>query len=399
MAYDPVKQAGLMDQLVLWVLSLFAFLLPTDLRLAGDKSIAMRVGYACLLLGIAGIMRRRTAIVPTLGFWSLLGFVFWSTCTLGWAQYPSAAEHKVVAYWLLLAVSAIIPQYAWSARGRALLMDAYIWGCWLGVIGTAVNFWTGTEYSEAGPGELAGRYSFSTDPNYLALALVIGIPLAIYRGARTDNPWRRLPLLLYTPAAIAGVVLTGSRGAVIALLTALLACAFQISWKMRGLLAGTAAIFLLAMWLGPSQISQRLSTIPDELRHGSLSDRRDLWDRGQAVAREHPIEGIGAGATTGKLEIAAHNTPLELMMEGGAVSVVLFYGAMLFGLTRLWKTDSREGAAMTALCAAWAVGSLSLSWEVNTITWFILTMLFSAGSPRCISASSFSPEMQTAGHA
>jgi O-antigen ligase len=185
---------------------------------------------------------------------------------------------------------------------------------------------------------------------------------------------------------------------VIALLTALLACAFQISWKMRGLLAGTAAIFLLAMWLGPSQISQRLSTIPDELRHGSLSDRRDLWDRGQAVAREHPIEGIGAGATTGKLEIAAHNTPLELMMEGGAVSVVLFYGAMLFGLTSLWKTDSREGAAMTALCAAWVVGSLSLSWEVNTITWFILTMLFSAGSPRCISASSFSPEMQTAGH-
>ena len=393
---DTIKHGGILDSIVLGLLSLFAFIVPSDFRFSDERSIAMRVGYACLLLGILGLLKRRTAVIPGLGFWVLAGFVAWSSCTLAWAEYSGTAQHKILLYWAMFMVTAIIPQYAWRRGGRAMLMDAYVLGCWMGVIGTAVNFWTGTQYSGSGPGEMEDRYSFGTDPNYLALALVIGMPLALYRLAHAENVWRRIPHLLYTPAAIVGVILTGSRGALIALITVLLAYAVQTSWKTRALILASTVACLLGIWLSPPQVSERFSTIPDELRHGTLSDRRDLWDRGQKVAREHPIEGIGAGATTGKLDIAAHNTPLELMMEGGAVSLSLFYGAMLLGIIRLWKTDRAEGMAMSVVCAAWLVGTFSLSWEVNTVTWFIFTMIFSAGSPRSLSAPAFSARLRTA---
>jgi len=393
---DTIKQ-GWMDNIVLWLLSILAFIVPTDFRFSDEKSIAMRVGYACLLLGILGLLKRRTVVIPTLGFWVLAGFVAWCSCTLAWAEYPGAAQHKVLLYWALFLATAIIPQYAWNRGSRAMLMDAYVLGCWLGVIGTALNFWTGIQFSDSGSADMENRYSFGTDPNYLGLALVIGIPLALYRLAHAKSWWRKIPHLLYTPVAIIGVAFTGSRGALVALTTVLLAYAVLSSWKARALILGSTVVcVVLGIWLSPAHVSERFSSIPGELRHGTLSDRRDLWDRGERVVREHPIEGIGAGATTGKLDIAAHNTPLELMMEGGAVSLSLFYGAMLLGIIRLWKTDRDEGVVMTVVCAAWLVGTCSLSWEVNTVTWFLFAMLFSAGSPRSISALPLTARLRTA---
>jgi O-antigen ligase len=94
------------------------------------------------------------------------------------------------------------------------------------------------------------------------------------------------------------------------------------------------------------------------------------------------LEGIGAGATSGTFGIAAHNTPLEFMMEGGAVSVGLFYGALALGLWGVWKSDRKEARPLISAWSAWFAGTFSLSWEINTITWFMFALLFSAASPR-----------------
>jgi O-antigen ligase len=163
-----------------------------------------------------------------------------------------------------------------------------------------------------------------------------------------------------------------------ALAAAVVAYGFLAGRKTRLFLGAGAALCLIVAGLLPVQLSERFATIPDELQYGTLSDRRELWDRGTAVAKDHLLEGIGAGATTGMFNIAAHNTPLELTMEGGAVSLAFFYGTFLLGIGRTWRSDRREAYAMIAVCTAWLVGTLSLSWEVDTVTWFILAILFSA---------------------
>ena len=364
------------------LLSVFVFILPTDLRFSGDKSAAMRVGYLCVCLGVLGVIKRRSINVPFLGSWCLLTFVIWSTCSIAWARYPAHAVHKAGTYWILLAIAAVIPQYAGDRQVRMRLFDAYIAGCWCGALGVFIRYASGMQYAVDDSLEFEGRYSFGTDPNYLALALVIGVPLACYRAAAEGTLWKKRIFQLYVPAAFAAMVLTGSRGASIALLGAVLAFGIFTTIRLRAaMLAGAALCLLLALAL-PSDMMGRFASIPDELNHGTLSDRRDLWDRGTALVQEHPLIGIGAGATAGVFAIAAHNTPLELLMEGGVVSFVLFYGAFAFAICRIWKVERHERLVLLVVCVTWVVGTCSLSWEVDTVTWFILAILFSAGSVR-----------------
>lgn len=378
------------------LLCAFAFILPTDLRLGDGKSIAMRLGYACLLVGIAGVLKRRSAVLPTAGLWLLVGFLVWSSSTLAWAQFPDIAYQKITLYWAVFATCAILPQYAWDPGVRARLMKAYVAGCGLGVLGTMVNFAMGRSFSPPGDVEVEGRYSFGTDPNYLALALVIGIPLAVYAAETATARWQRNGLRLYIPAAVVGVLVTGSRGASMALLALALTYMIFASARVRLLLLSGAALFVTVAWVLPPQISERFTSIPQELHHGTLSDRRQLWEAGAAIAREHPVEGIGAGATEGALNIAAHNTPLELMMEGGAVSVALLYAALLAGFMAMWRQDRREGRTLALACMAWFIGSLSLSWEANTVTWFLVVMANSTlqGHPVLLQADAPAPRLQ-----
>jgi O-antigen ligase len=369
------KPHDLLETLVIWLLFAFAFVLPSDLRLPDGKSIALRLGCVCLLVGIAGVLKRRSWVLPERGFWVLVAFLLWSSCTLAWARFPDLAQHKVLIYWVLFAISAVIPQYAWDPRVRARLLKAYVAGCWLGVVGTIANFVLARPYAPGDELEMEGRYTFSTDPNYLGLALVLGIPLAVYGASTATARWQKVALRLYVPAGVIGVLLTGSRGAAIALLAVILVYGVFASPRVRLLLLSGAALCVSLAWLVPLQFSERFINIPEQLRYGSLSDRRELWDEGAAVAREHPFMGIGADAATGTLAIAAHNTPLELIMEGGAVSLALFYGVFLIGVGKTWKRDRREGWTLLAVCVAWFVGGLSLSWETNTVTWFLAVIV------------------------
>jgi O-Antigen ligase len=381
-------RSAALDGVILWLLSAFVFVLATDLRLSGNKSIAMRLGYVCLLLGIAGLIKRRAFVLPRIGFWWLCGFVVWSCCSLAWARFPEAAQHKASLYIAVFAVTAIIPQYAWNIRVRARLMDAYLAGCALGILGTILNFALGRPYTPPGDVEMEGRYSFSADPNYLALALVIGMPLALHRAGMVTARWQRALALLYLPASLTGVFLTGSRGAMLAVLVAIIVYALFTRRRAAVLILSGAGLCVALGALLPGAMSERFAGIPDELRYGTLSDRRELWDRGTLVVAQHPLEGIGAGATAGELDIAAHNTPLELMMEGGVVSVGLFYGALAFGIWGVWTSDRKEARTLLAAWSACLVGSLSLSWEINTVTWFMFALLFSAAPARAAVAIS-----------
>ena len=374
------KPRALLETLVPWLLAAFAFVLATDLRLPDGRSIAMRLGYLCLILGIAGMLQRRWAVRPPQGFWVLLGFVVWSTCTLGWAQFPEQARHKVVLYWALFAVSAILPQCAWHPDVRLRLLKAYVAGCWLGVLGIVMNFARGIPFRAEGEDELQGRYSFGTDPNYLGLALVVGIPLAIYAANATTARWQKAALRLYLPAAVMGVLLTGSRGASIALFAVAVLYALRASRRVWLLLLGGTVLCVTLLATFPTAISDRFITMPEALRYGSLSDRRELWDSGAMVVRDNLLQGVGAGASAGILSIAVHNTPLELTMEGGLVSLCLFYGAFLLGLGRTLEQDRRAGWSMVGACAAWLIGCMALSWEIETVSWF-LAMILNSWAP------------------
>jgi hypothetical protein len=364
---------------LLW---LFIFAAPFELRLSyGGISLPGLVGYCSFAFGLLGVLWSNKLIEPSLRFLLLLAFCVWSTMSIAWSDYPDRTLSKVLIYWGLLGFVALMTQYALSRRIRLSLLGAYVVGCWCGVASVLVSYLSGMQYQG-----LAGRYSSAFgDPNFLALALVIGVPIAVHRGAGEVVAWRRLLFFGYVPAAIVGVIVTGSRGAALALLAAGVATAMCSINRIRmKWLFVVLAVCLGIVYALPPNAMARLQTIPDELQNGTLSGRRVYWDYGSNLVARHPLVGLGTGA--GDAAVSAmigtdkvvHSTPLEVAMDGGVVGLMLFYGAVLCSLISVWRFNYAERTLLLAVSAAWLVGSLSLSWEDHKVTWFILGFLVSA---------------------
>ena len=374
---------SLLERVLLWSLSIFVFALPTNPHF-GDISVTLPVGSLCVLLGVVGIMRRRTIVVLGFELWCLLAFVIWSTCSIAWAEYPASTTFKLTKYWEFLPMIWVIAQYAWDRHFRIRLFDAYVAGCWYGAIGTFFNYATGRVFYIEGVEEQWGRYSFGVDVNYLALALVIGMIIAWYRFSSDRTWWKYVFYPLYFPAAFVAIGLTGSRGGLVALLAAVVVFAICADRRTRvAVFVGAAVLVALTLVL-PSSVTWRLSTTTDELNHGTLSGRRAVWDRGTAIVEEHPLVGLGVGGVVGAMASldfnAAHNTPLELLVEEGIVGFAFFYGGLAYGVYRVWRFAGKEGKALVAVSAAWFVGTCSITWDSDLVTWFMFAMLLSAGS-------------------
>jgi O-antigen ligase len=394
------NQAMTFENLTCGLLWLFIFATPFELRLAvGGVSLPGLLGYASLAAGLLGVIWTSKLVKPSLGYLLLLAFCLWSTISIAWSDYPDRTFSKVLIYWGLLGFVALVTQYASARHIRQRMLGAYVIGCWCGVLSVLYSFISGTQYKES------GRYSSAFgDPNFLALALVIGIPIACYLVSQESHAAKKVLFIAYVPAAIASIVVTGSRGAALSLLASSLVLGILAVRKIRlhWVLAAVAACLVVVYALPPDAMG-RLGTIPDELQNGSLSGRRTYWDAGMPLLEAHPMRGLGAGAGDGFLsstlgiEKVFHSTPLEVAIDGGAVGVLLFYGALVCGLVSVWKSDYMQRAFSIAVCAAWLVGSFSLSWELHKVTWFLLGLIVSA-TPEGRLARSPMPSMTTQGN-
>lgn len=374
---------SLLERILLWLMSVFVFALPTNPHF-GDLSVTLPVGTLCVLLGVLGIMNRRAIVVLGFGFWCLLAFVIWSTCGIAWAEYPALTTFKLTKYWEFLPMIWVITQYAWDRRVRTRLFDAYLVGCWYGALGTFFNYATGRVFYIEGVEEQWDRYSFGVDVNYLALSLVIGMVIAWYRFSSDRAWWKYVFYLAYFPAAFVAIGLTGSRGGLVALLAAVAVFAMCADRRTRLVIVSGAVVLVSLTLLLPSSVTWRLSTTTDELNHGTLSGRRAVWDRGVVLVEEHPVMGLGVGGVVGAMASldfnAAHNTPLEILIEEGVIGFLFFYGGFAHSIYRAWRFAGREGKALVAVSAAWFVGTCSITWDSDLVTWFMLAMLLSAGS-------------------
>ena len=91
--------------------------------------------------------------------------------------------------------------------------------------------------------------------------------------------------------------MTGSRGALLGLVAALIAAPFVVG---RGRRAGVAALAALTVLAGaafivtvvPDAISQRVTRVDT-----SGSGRRDIWRMGLRIVDAHPVTGVGRGTS------------------------------------------------------------------------------------------------------
>jgi hypothetical protein len=215
------------------------------------------------------------------------------------------------------------------------------------------------------------------DPNELALAGGVGLPLAFAFGQMKKRSLTRSALGLVALALVLlCAVLTASRGGQVVCLVVLAAYFGKRAGLGGMLLAGVFALPLLL--LGGRSGEEPVS---------STLERIECWAEAIAMWREHPVLGVGLGQFVEHHYMTAHNSYLlalaELGLPGMLLFVIIVYlsakvpVAVLRHLSSETSENVRIGAplagawamALLAAFAGMAVGIFFLSFTYHYVLW------------------------------
>jgi O-antigen ligase len=246
------------------------------------------------------------------------------------------------------------------------------------------------------------------DANFWGRVLVLGLPFALSLAQMARRASERLGWFAAAAAICGGIVLTGSRGALlaaflVALVWALLAGGRWAKAVLFAPVAGALALFVPGVGSRLATLSLLGTSDGLEVVDPSLEGRLAAQRVASEVLVDHPVLGVGPGnflavtqAYLGRLgldtlPLAPHNQYLEAAAEGGLLGLtawlLLLGGGILVALrARLLARSggpavAREAPlplsnAVLAALAGWAVASVFL--HLATFRTFLLVIALGA---------------------
>src|ERR1035437_7940834 len=368
------------------LLLLFAFTIPWEYSLElGEPlgNIARLIGVLLLLVAIPAVLLAGRLRTPGPMQWLALAFYLWFCCTYFWTIEPLATLAKLRAGCQEMMVVWLVWEFAESAGDLRALLRAYVAGSWVLALLTVANLASADAIAN-------GQIRFAAvgqDPNDVARFLDLGFPLAaLLLNSEVRWPWRLLAAG-YLPLGLVGVLLTASRGGVLAAVVALAGCAILLApaHARRGL-AGILALPPIAavLWFTvPHETFERLTTISEQVQGGDLNLRMNIWAAGWHAFVQAPFIGTGAGSFVSAAGLApedtAHNTALSIAVTGGLCALFL---ATAIVATAVWFTLKTHGPLKWAMATAllvWVITSLVATVEESRTTWLLLALIALAG--------------------
>ncbi len=264
------------------------------------------------------------------------------------------------------------------------------------------------------------------DPNFYGEILLFTVPLALFLSAG-DGRWTRRVTWLGAAAIItAGVSLTYSRGAIVAL--GVVALLVLVTMRVRPMHAAAAALVAVLFVALTPGLKERFLSVEELLGAGepivklesSLEQRKLFLTAAWEMFDDHPLFGIGAGNFTryftgyaNEIGTAAplydppgttrypHSLYLEIGAETGLFGLACFLSAMALAAGSMIRArrilllrGDRLNAALVAgvaiALAAYLVSSLFLHGSYARYLWFLLAP--AAGIARLIGEPAATPK-------
>ncbi|HEX8172610.1 MAG TPA: O-antigen ligase family protein [Thermoanaerobaculia bacterium] len=345
-----------------------------------------------------------------------------------WAENLSFADDRVVdtVKNLLILLIAGSLAVSWAALRRALMaltiaaaalasvsIVQILTNQTFGQLGGFARVEVGTIYAKSSDMRAAGPVG---DPNFYAQILVMAVPLGLYLAYSALRRRERQLWMVVTALVAGGVLVTYSRGAMLALgvMTGIAVLALRVP-VTRIAIAGAAAVGLLL--IAPGNVSKRLESLQvllpggtsGEVDHDSSVEKRKLLLRTAALMfDEHLAFGVGTGNFSSSYpeyanrvgsaakqydepgdRMFAHTLYLEIGAENGLAGLALFLGAMGSALAALWHCRhlqllrGHEHHAMLLLALALALAgylmtSLFLHGAFQRYLWMLLAFVTAA---------------------
>jgi len=343
--------------------------------------LVLAVGLVAVWVAGTDPVRMRTWLDPAVALLVVAAAVATVVAGQDWAPWRGVLTTAAVFY-LAVGVRRAVPG-SWPACGLLALVATGVAGpaaARQSAGGTATGFCRGAFVDSAdvcGPDAVIRAVGTFSNPNLLAAFLVLLLPLAAAGSAALADRSSRLVGTGVVAFGYAAVLLTASRGGVLAALAGITAfLVLQQPTRRRLLLAGTVGV------LGVGVLAL--------VSHGSVGVRGDIWGAALRIVAAHPL-GVGPGRAGPMLDAAipgpeafqhAHDLWLNWAVEAGvpglvavlAVTVVAGVVAVLAA-----RRGSRAAVACGAGLAGFAVMSLAddpaNAIRVSLALWAVLGLL------------------------
>lgn len=325
-------------------------------------------------------------------------FLGWVAMSGVWAEDPSVTMKSFYRFGLNIMLFPIVFTAVRTRRHAEWVLAAFLAGA---VTSAVYGIVAPAPASTFGGVERIG--GAGVDPNQEAAILVAALTIAaaFIAGSRRSSRWR-LAAIPVIPLCLAGVLLSFSRGGLIALTIALVAAVF-VGGRWRLL----AAVLVVVVALSSVAFFAYVATPVERARvteTGGGSGRSSIWAVGWRMVEAHPLNGVGAynfpissvhyllkpGAIKRSDFIidkpkVAHNMYLDVLAELGIVGAVLFLtliGASLRytvrAARRFQQAGDRSGELLSRAVVVAVLALLAafffLSEQYNKQLWILLAL-------------------------
>ncbi|MBD2199683.1 MULTISPECIES: O-antigen ligase family protein [Calothrix] len=129
----------------------------------------------------------------------------------------------------------------------------------------------------------------------------------------------------------------------------------------------SGVVFSLPFFV-PETLFSRLQSTGSEITSGDLNGRLIIWREGLASFLKHPFLGVGLGAirTTNSLGKVAHNSFISVLVEVGAIGLLLFLAIFLLVCYLASRQPKVHSMFWLTLLIIWTIGASTLTWECFT---------------------------------
>ena len=291
----------------------------------------------------------RVYMVATIAYWAVAAkkqwignrltwafAFFWGVFLVSWVQSPYASftsegveDYFKVALFYILVITSVRDE-------RELRLLTVLYAVAVGVY-MAHSLWeyhNGRGEYRMGTWRMVGVDFTNGDPNTFAATVVYSLTLAFPLWHECRSKWQRIAVLGYGAMAVACVLLTGSRTALVGL--CLLAVVATSLSKYRFRLALLLALAVPLVWnIMPADRQNRFLTLIDpsygpKNAQMSAEGRIQGWWNGVSLWKEHPILGVGPGAfgrATG-LGFQSHHLYGQILGEVGTLGAIAFVSVL-----------------------------------------------------------------------
>jgi O-antigen ligase len=337
-AWIPLAGVLSLSLLALWPaylwLGVFVLLVPFDDVLAlqsGGITLTSVVGLVTLFVLFGTFLALGRLHLPLSPASAWFAFLTWEACTVIWSVNRDVAIGRLPTMLSLFVFYLIVTGCHFSEIEASRIARFAIFGGCLAAAITLFEFRSGVFYHNL---NMRGSLVFGdrqTDPNILAASLLLPLSLVVGEFLGSTKLYAKLLLSLCALLLAAGIFVTGSRGALLAIAVMLLFYLRKLGINWRVLvpltLMGGSLMFL------PAFLLQRV----EQAETTGGAGRIYIWQTGLAALKDYFVTGAGldnfpvvyndyaehATRFVG-LNRAAHNVYLQISVESGIIGLLLF---------------------------------------------------------------------------